>query len=113
MVQEKFPGENQFIHDPIKKVWLGNHMDKTRIGILFPGQGSQQLNMVRVLVDRFSWAADLVRQADKAAEKFGKGAVSKFIFRSLDRAVNQEMIKSWQKTLSMTEYAQPAICWLR
>jgi enediyne polyketide synthase len=118
IVQEKFPNENQFIHDPIKKVWLGNRMDRTRVGILFPGQGSQQLNMVRVLAERFSWAADLVRQADKAAEKYGKGAVSKFIFRSLDRAVNQEMIKTWQKTLSMTEYAQPAIClssviWLR
>ncbi len=110
IVEEKFPDENQFIHDPIKKVWLGNRMDRTRVGILFPGQGSQQLNMVRVLAERFSWAADLVRQADKAAEKYGKGAVGKFIFRSLDRAVNQEMIKSWQKTLSMTEYAQPAIC---
>jgi enediyne polyketide synthase len=110
MVQEKFPDENQFIHDPIKKVWLGNRMNKTRIGILFPGQGSQQLNMVRVLTNRFSWAADLIQQTDTAAEKFGKGAVSKFIFQPLDRAVNHEMIKSWQKTLSRTEYCQPAIC---
>jgi enediyne polyketide synthase len=110
MIHENFPGENQFVQDLLKKVWLGNHMDRARVGILFPGQGSQQLNMVRVLAERFLWAADLVRQADKAAEKYGKGAVSKFIFRSLDRAVNQEMIKSWQKTLSMTEYAQPAIC---
>jgi enediyne polyketide synthase len=52
MVQEKFPNENQFIHDPIKKVWIGNRMDQTRVGILFPGQGSQQLNMVRVLVEQ-------------------------------------------------------------
>jgi enediyne polyketide synthase len=110
MIHENFPGENQFVQDLLKKVWLGNHMDRARVGILFPGQGSQQLNMARVLVDRFSWATDLARQADKIAEKFGSGSVSKIIFRSFDRAVNQEMIKSWQKTLSMTEYAQPAIC---
>ncbi len=110
MIHENFPGENQFVQDRLKKVWLGNHMDRARVGILFPGQGSQQLNMVRVLVDRFSWATDLTRQVDKIAEKFGRGPVGKIIFRSFDRALNQEVINSWQKSLSMTEYAQPAIC---
>jgi enediyne polyketide synthase len=110
MIQENFPGENQFVQDLLKKVWLGNHVNRPRVGILFPGQGSQQLNMVRVLADRFSWAADLAWQADKIAEKFGRGPVSKIIFRSIDRAVNQEVINGWQKSLSMTEFAQPAIC---
>jgi enediyne polyketide synthase len=110
IVHETFPNKNRFVQDPVKKVWLGNHMDRKRVGILFPGQGSQQLNMARVLVKRFLWAEDLVRSADQAAEKFGKGAVGKLIFRPFDRAANQELINSWQKLLSMTEYAQPAIC---
>ena len=110
LVHEKFPPENRFVHNSPKKVWLSNRMNRTRVGILFPGQGSQQLNMARVPAERFSWAEDLVRQADHAAEKFGKGSFSKLVYRSFDRAANQEMIKSWNKKLSMTEYAQPAIC---
>jgi enediyne polyketide synthase len=110
IVRESFPNKYRFFQDPMKKVWLGNRMGRTRVGILFPGQGSQQLNMARVLVKRFLWAEDLVRSADQAAEKFGKGAVGNLIFRPFDRAANQELINSWQKLLSMTEYAQPAIC---
>ena len=110
MIRENFPKKNQFILDPVKKVWIGNHVDRTRVGILFPGQGSQQLNMAKVLVDRFSWAEDLVRLADQAAENFGKGAVGHIVFRPFDQAADQELINNWQKLLSMTEYAQPAIC---
>jgi malonyl CoA-acyl carrier protein transacylase/NAD(P)-dependent dehydrogenase (short-subunit alcohol dehydrogenase family)/acyl-CoA thioesterase FadM/3-hydroxymyristoyl/3-hydroxydecanoyl-(acyl carrier protein) dehydratase/acyl carrier protein len=110
ILQEKFPNESSFVHNPLQKVWIGNNMKDSRVGILFPGQGSQQLNMGRVLAERFTWAGDLLRQADKAAEKYGKGAVGKIISRPYDRAVNQELINNWQKTLSMTKYAQPAIC---
>ncbi len=110
MVREKFPDKNRLVHEPLKKIWLSNHMDRKRVGILFPGQGAQQINMARVIAERFSWAADFVRKADKASEKFGAGVISPIMFRSIDRAVDQDMINSWQKTLSMTEYAQPAIC---
>ena len=42
-------------------IWLGMGVASPRIGFLFPGQGSQQLNMARMLVQRFPWARSLVR----------------------------------------------------
>jgi enediyne polyketide synthase len=46
-------------------IWLGMGPASPRIGFLFPGQGSQQLNMARVLVQRFPWARSMVEQADR------------------------------------------------
>ena len=36
----------------------------TKTAFVFPGQGSQKLNMARTLVERYYWARDLVQQAD-------------------------------------------------
>ena len=43
---------------PNSYIVLSNAAKKSRIGFLFPGQGSQRINMARVLVERFSWAGN-------------------------------------------------------
>lgn len=102
------PGE--LILHPQQGIWVGNQVQHTRIGFLFPGQGSQKLNMARTLVQRFSWARELVEQADKWLQEMGAARISEFIYRPLDKAINQEQIEEWSKKIAQTEIAQPAIC---
>jgi malonyl CoA-acyl carrier protein transacylase len=70
-------------------------MKGDRIGFLFPGQGSQKLNMARILVQRYDWAKELVNQADEWLKAIGIAPISQFIYYSLERAINQEEIKEW------------------
>jgi acyl transferase domain-containing protein/NAD(P)-dependent dehydrogenase (short-subunit alcohol dehydrogenase family)/acyl-CoA thioesterase FadM len=81
-----------------------------RIGFLFPGQGSQQLNMARVLVQRFPWARSLVEQADQVTRGLSGIPVSRLVFRDTDRAPDPEEKDRWFSALSRTENVQPAIC---
>ncbi|WP_319405545.1 SDR family NAD(P)-dependent oxidoreductase [uncultured Desulfosarcina sp.] len=91
-------------------IWLGRGEAKSRVGFLFPGQGSQQLNMARVLVQRFPWARSLLEQADQITRDLTGIPVSRLIFRDADRAPGPEERDRWLNVLSRTENAQPAIC---
>jgi len=91
-------------------VWLSRARTQCRVGFLFPGQGSQRLNMTRVLVERYSWARELVQQADSWLQALGSQPVSPYIYRPLDRAADGEQLQEWKKELAQTEIAQPAIC---
>jgi acyl transferase domain-containing protein/NAD(P)-dependent dehydrogenase (short-subunit alcohol dehydrogenase family)/acyl-CoA thioesterase FadM len=91
-------------------IWLGTGPASSRIGFLFPGQGSQQLNMARVLVERFPWARSMVQQADGITRELAGIPVSRLIFRDPDRASGPEERDRWFRALSRTEHAQPAIC---
>src|SRR5208283_3860066 len=46
--------------DPNTYIILSSAVEKSRIGFLYPGQGSQRLNMTRVLIERFQWVRDLL-----------------------------------------------------
>jgi len=89
---------------------LGMGSEALRIGFLFPGQGSQQFNMARNLVQRFSWARDLMDQADRTTRERTGIPVSRLIYRDTDRAPDPEERDRWFRALSRTENAQPAIC---
>ncbi|MBR9985192.1 MAG: SDR family NAD(P)-dependent oxidoreductase [Desulfosarcina sp.] len=91
-------------------IWLGMGLANPRIGFLFPGQGSQQLNMARMLVQRFSWARSIVERADMITRDLTGMPVSRLIFRDTDRAPGPEARDRWFSALSRTENAQPAIC---
>ncbi|GAB1542179.1 hypothetical protein NUACC21_48530 [Scytonema sp. NUACC21] len=118
LLRETPPSEGKVVVTPHKEVWVGNAVRHNRVGFLFPGQGSQRLNMARSLVERYNWARELVERADGWLREVGGNQVSQFIYRSLDRAVNQEQVEEWTKALAQTEVAQPAIClasllWIR
>jgi len=103
-----YPGEIR-IGDS-QKIWLGNSVNKPRVGFLFPGQGSQQLNMGIALVERYSWARDLLSMADEMHEKNSKEKMSSFMYRPIERVIGKEKISEWKQALSQSEIAQPAIC---
>ncbi|BAY46765.1 beta ketoacyl-acyl carrier protein synthase [Scytonema sp. HK-05] len=118
LVRETPPAKGEVVISQEKEVWVGNAVRQNQVGFLFPGQGSQQLNMARFLVERFSWARELVEQADGWLRSVGCQGVSEFIYRPVDRAINREQVEGWSRTLAQTEVAQPAIClasllWMR
>ncbi|THB80463.1 MAG: SDR family NAD(P)-dependent oxidoreductase [Desulfobacteraceae bacterium] len=96
--------------DPLKKLFYGNPAGKPRIGMLFPGQGSQKLNMAGMLVNRFQWARDLVGQADNWIKQAGGQAVSPLIYRHEEQAFDSRETDGWLDNISDTRVAQPAIC---
>ncbi|MBC2743873.1 MAG: SDR family NAD(P)-dependent oxidoreductase [Desulfosarcina sp.] len=100
----------QSYRDKSERIWLGKPASQPRVGFLFPGQGSQKLNMARVLVERFQWARELVRLADLLSEEFGAAPLSQIMFPPTDQARDANQINSWFRELSLTANAQPAIC---
>jgi enediyne polyketide synthase len=79
----------------------GHASGSPRVGFLFPGQGSQQLDMGRTLVERFSWAEALVD---------GVPSFRELVFRPLDRVPARAQVDEWREALAQTDAAQPAIC---
>ena len=91
-------------------IWIGRGRVNCRVGFLFPGQGSQQLNMGRMLVQRFAWAREMVQKADAITAEIYEMPVGRLIFRDIDRAPGPEEKDRWRSVLARTEYVQPAIC---
>lgn len=110
ILRQNPPSEGEVRVNQQQDIWVGNRVQKHRLGFLMPGQGSQQLLMARVLVERYAWARELVAQADQWISQAGGGPVSSMIFRPLDRASGPEEIDRWKRALAETQVAQPAIC---
>src|SRR5918999_1100290 len=108
-LQTRPPVDGALITSPQKDWCVGHNVRRTRVGFLFPGQGSQQVNMGRVLVQRYAWARERVKLADQCVIERGGSALSALIFRELDRASGAEEIEHWRQQLANTEIAQPAI----
>ncbi len=100
----------QLHQDEKQRIWLGRPSAPPRVGFLFPGQGSQKLNMARGLVERFQWARELVQVADSLSEEFGAAPLSQIMYPPIDQARDAEQIESWFHELSLTANCQPAIC---
>lgn len=110
ILQDKPPAKGEIRVSPQREIWIGNSVKRNKVGFLFPGQGSQKLNMARTLVERYPWARKLLAQADEWLQEIGTQPVSPLIYRSLERATNEEQLKEWSEQLASTEVAQPAIC---
>ncbi|NNK41229.1 MAG: acyltransferase domain-containing protein, partial [Myxococcales bacterium] len=95
---------------PDRRIAMSIGAGRPKVGFLFPGQGSQRVNMARTLVERFDWARDLVAKADEWLEEVGAGRVSGLIYHDADRDLDGEQQKRWMRALTQTEVAQPAIC---
>jgi enediyne polyketide synthase len=109
ILQTRPPVDGALITSPQKDWCVGHNVRRTRVGFLFPGQGSQQVNMGRVLAERYAWARERVELADRCVIERGGSALSALIFRELDRASGGEEIEHWRQQLANTEIAQPAI----
>lgn len=91
-------------------VWMSHSVHRDRVGFLFPGQGSQRLNMARVLVERHSWAQEFLQQADQWLADIGCEPISTYMFRPTDRAPNSDDVGDWMKALTRADIAPAAIC---
>ena len=104
------PKGQQTFFDPRLGICIGNDVQSHRVGFLFPGQGSQKLNMGHQLVQRHDWARDLVKAMDKSLRWPEGKQLSDFIFRPIERALDESQVNSWQEQLKQTDIAQPALC---
>lgn len=88
---------------------LGRRKENPVIGALFPGQGSQKLNMAHKLIERHDWLRELVNRAADLLVSFGSDKVIPSIFKPVDRAADKQEVASWMNQLKQTNIAQPAI----
>ena len=86
---------------PNTHIILGNTVKKNRVGFLYPGQGSQRLNMTRRLVKRFDWARDLV--------DLSTIPLRDYIYKPSDKFLTPEDQKEFEKELAETRITQPAV----
>lgn len=87
--------------DTNTQIVLSNGFKKSRIGFLYPGQGSQRLNMTRVLVERFKWARDML--------DLSKLPLYEHIYKPTDKFSTREEQLEFEKQLSDTRITQPAV----
>ena len=112
------PSSGDFVVNPRLRTWIGRDCTAPRVGYLFPGQGSQKLNMARAMVERHDWARTLVEQADERLAAGGLPTVADRIYHYVERAADRQEVLDWKAGLAATEVAQPAIClasllWIR
>lgn len=101
--------EGAYVRDEPKTIWLGNGVGRTRLAFLFPGQGSQRINMTRSLIRRFPWAAELLAQCEAVVEEQGTAGFRSKILVDNPQVLSDDQTAQRQRALAQTEVAQPAI----
>ena len=82
MIASDRPVRGQAKSSACVNVHLSDQGDASRVGFLFPGQGSQQVAMARKLVARFEWAREMVAVADSVQTGAGLPTVSQTVFKT-------------------------------
>ena len=109
IIENDPPAPGASNHTADEAVCVSNQCDKSRIGFLFPGQGSQQILMARKLVARYGWAREMVANADNVQAAAGLPTLSQTVFVDLQRAIDKPTLVALRKELAKTEIAQVAI----
>lgn len=110
ILKEQPPSPGEVRTSVPKDLWLGNRVKRNRVAFLFPGQGSQALNMARTLVERHSWAQEFLDQADRWLQDQQLDPISPYIYHDLERAKDQQQIQQWVKALTAAPIASASIC---
>ncbi len=110
MLNDRPPAPNEVKVTPQRNIWVSHQVKRSRVAFLFPGQGSQKLNMARTLVQRYSWAREFLEQSDRWLEEMEFSPISKYIDRPLDRAADKGQVQKWFQELTLV--APTAICFV-
>ena len=81
--------------------------DSATVGVVFPGQGSQHVDMARALAVRYATVRSAIDRADDALLRAGRTHLGALIYPT--PAFNDPKRAEQQKALTATEWAQPAI----
>lgn len=81
-------------------VFFSNVLPEGKVAFVFPGQGSQYVNMVKDLYERFSIVKETIDEADEVLKEFLGRKLSSIIFGNP---------KELEDVLRQTEYTQPAM----
>jgi len=90
-----------------KGICVGSPDLKPKLGFLFPGQGSQYVDMLRDLRDRFPVVRETFAEADEALAGLMDGRLSDLIFSKGGETAEQ--LEAMQGRLTQTEVTQPAM----
>ncbi len=101
-----------FTKPPIQLKPKGIHLGtakagRPKIGFLFPGQGSQYVDMVRDLRDKYTVVRETFDEADRLMEPVLGKKLSSIIFSP--EGASPEAVKAQEEILKQTEYTQPAV----
>ncbi|MDG6225399.1 MAG: SDR family NAD(P)-dependent oxidoreductase [Candidatus Thermoplasmatota archaeon] len=75
--------------------------------LMFPGQGSQYINMFRDLSEKYSIVRDAFFEADAVMKDYIDDPLSSYVFRDVELGTSE--YKEAQATLTRTEFNQPAM----
>ena len=110
IIQDTPPVLEQIYMAPTQDMWLSNHVDRCRVGFLFPGQGSQRLNATRILIERHEWAREFLNQADRWLTEMGFSSISSNLYQTLEKAHSSQQIDRWKQQMSKADIASPIVC---
>ncbi len=102
--------EGTYVRDEQNTIWLSNWLGKRRLAFMFPGQGSQRINMARPLIRRFDWAAQWVKDCEAYAEALSTPHLASRFLLNNAQVLPESAVSSIQAKLAQTEIAQPSIC---
>lgn len=100
---------NSIYEDDEKEIFISNRNSKSNIAFLFPGEGSQQINTAKILIQRYKWAKALVERANKILKKYDKEYNFDHLFINTKDLNNPSCIKEFKILLNNSKIAQPTI----
>jgi len=89
-------------------IYLKSSFRSFRIVYLFPGQGSQRLNMGSIWRERFPFIKEFWQECDQVLNEYLPAPLTNYIFKNMDLE-KERTLKQWQEDLNETSIAQPAI----
>lgn len=94
-------------HSHRRDIWVGSTA-KQKVAFLIPGQGSQTLNMGRILVERYSWARKILNRMESIAAELGSPSIAGSLFTPKNDSSAERLVEMTTR-LAKTEIAQPAL----